>query len=167
MAVSHMKTLRKTINIEKYISELNGYLAAAGHLNDAVGYRHGFFADLIWLDGRSVRSAIREYIGKEPITLQETDIGGEERIIEKYIFNNFLLGEKIEDTKNISFVKEQLRWHIQDYIEIAALNLKEGCRWVYHEKEENKEITTIFIKIGDHLAVMSFGIRKEDLEKTK
>ncbi len=158
-----MKTLRQSLGVEKYVSELNGYLSAVSHFNDTFGYRHGFFADLIYLDEKPIFETIREYLEKDSLDLQEIGLKEERIIIEKFIYNNFLLGEKVDVSKNISFIKEQLIWHIQEYIGLAAIDKKEEKRWAYYSKEKDNETSIVFVKIEEHLVVMWFHFRKEDV----
>ena len=156
-----MKLLSQEISLEKYISELNGYLSAVSHLNDAIGFRHGFYADIIYLDNRSIHDAVEEYTNITQIELKELNLRDELRIIKKYIFNNFMLGETLSDSKNISFIKEQLGWHIQDYVDIGTQTLKVEKRLTFTQTEEAGETTFIFIKVGNNLIVICFRVKRE------
>lgn len=156
-----MEKLRDEISVKKYITELRGYLAALSHLNDQIGYRHGFSADLVSLNGRDAISVAKEYLEDSAAEFAELSLREETEIITKYIFNNFNLGAKMHDVEKLNFIKEQFVWHIQDYFTLVELDVKLSGRWVHRSKDDNNDICNIFYQFGDQLALMSFGIRKE------
>ena len=159
-----IRTLRKTDKgIEYWVAVLNGYLSAISHINDAVGYRHGYFADLIYLEGLDPKQAIGQYLKQKSPALEEIDLRKEKALIEEYVFHNFLLGKEYEVSEETNFILEQFRWHIQEYISLTADHGLEKTRYLYENRSDDQSFTGIFIHIKELVLVLNFQWRVEQI----
>ncbi|MFL1485099.1 hypothetical protein [Marinobacter sp. LN3S78] len=160
-----MKTLSGTdTSIEYWVAELNGYLSAVSHLNDAVGYRHGFYSDLIYLGDLCPLAAINQYVGKSCDDIVEIDLKVEAQQIEKYVLNNFSRGNGVAEDQRTNFVLEQFRWHIQEYVSLAAGYGPEKNRWLLREESERSSKSSLFVQIDGYILVMVFHWRIDDVD---
>ena len=151
-----MKTLNQQCNLEKYISELKGYLVAISHLNDCPETRHGFYADLIYLHDIEPKEAAEKFINYGNIEFSSINLRDELKIINKYIFHNFMLGIPLDESDKLNFIKEQLGWHIQDYITIGTQEFEVINRFAYTQETPVGQTTHIFTHIEKYLIVMAF-----------
>jgi len=148
-------------NIHKWCGVLNGYLTAISHLNDNVGFRHGFFAELIPTNSEDSGATIKGYLNDPDFKQRKIGLREEQKIIEKYVMHNFLFGQEGIDSKNISFIKEQFTWHIQEYLSFIEIDTPEMGKWEYSKASEKDETTLIFTNYGSWILVMNFHFRIE------
>ncbi|WIO73503.1 hypothetical protein QP938_09345 [Porticoccaceae bacterium LTM1] len=160
-----MKTLGNAKkDIEYWVAELNGYMSAVSHVNDAVGFRHGFWADLIYLEGVEPLQAIRNYIDDPNPKINEIDSQVETQQIREFVFHNFLLGKEFQESEETNFILNQFIWHIQDYISLAS-GFRVGLnRWLYRCDSDDQSSASIFIHIKGYIAVMNFHWRIEHVD---
>ena len=156
-------SLKDNITMEKHISELNGYLSAVSHLNDQQGYRHGFSADLIKTKSKSPTEAIGEYLKNESPKLEEMHIREEREIIEYYTFNNFLFNECNPSKKTLSFIREKIRWHIQEYFTIVEQSETELAKYKFTQEDHESKTTYIFTVYEEKIVIMIFHFRHEEI----
>ncbi|WP_196161522.1 hypothetical protein [Reinekea sp. G2M2-21] len=137
-------------------------MSAISHVNDAIGHRHGFWADLIYLEGMDPKLAINEYIDDSNPKVSEIDLRIEMEQIEEYVFHNFLLGKDYEDSRETYFILEQFRWHIQEYVSLAAEHGSETNRWLYRVDTDSQSTAAVFVHIKEYVLVMNFHWRVEN-----
>ncbi|MDH5731048.1 MAG: hypothetical protein OEZ58_18855 [Gammaproteobacteria bacterium] len=104
-----------------WVGALGGYLSAVSHLNDCADERHGFFASEIDLSNSEIDTAVKSRLNCEDVNLEKIESYSESirlfaSMIKNNIFRNFLLGEKLSDKNKENIIREQLQWHIEDYI---------------------------------------------------
>ncbi len=146
---------------QNYVGQLSGYLDAVSHLNDYFDQRHGFRA--VSIEGhRSIEAELDEKLGLknaqvQPIANHLEVIKLFSRMVRQNVFRNFLLGESLQNEGKENFIKEQLRWHIGDYIaliETASGVKAEGS--VVHGEMEGFECQHILFEFGEHSMVVEF-----------
>ncbi len=145
---------------DRYVAELNGYLLAISHLNDEVGWRHGFSAKCVELLGRNSLSVAKELVGDSNVTLEATDARGELSIIKRNVFRNFMFGNVVED--GVGFIKEQIVWHIQDYVSLVVGDeINDSKRWFCSVLSGEALEEFVFVENNDRLLMLVFRNKKE------
>jgi hypothetical protein len=138
------------------VSELNGFLNALRLLNDEVGFRHGFFADLVRLGSNTPQDVVRRYFKSPALPIEEVDSRQAGAVVERFIFNNYSPDEGKEG--RMPGISEQLIYYFHYYLELAALNRSIRGRWTARLGDGEAAVIT---QIDDYLVLVVLSIRKE------
>jgi len=146
---------------QNYVGQLCGYLDAVSHLNDDFDQRHGFLA--VSIDGnRSIEAELDEKlrlknVQVQPIANYLEAIKLFSRMVRQNVFRNFLLGESLQNERKENFIKEQLQWHIEDFITLieTASGVEAECSVVLGDLE-GFECQHILFVFGEHSMVVGF-----------
>jgi hypothetical protein len=144
-----------------WVNRLDGYLSAVAHLNDRVGERHFFFANVLPVGVKDLSEFLIQNFNDEFIEISEIDnhrksIRMFSEMVQRNIFKNFFLGASLPDLDKENFIKEQLKWHIEDYITMleTVSDQKPECWLVKHSPEFETE--SMVFKFGDFAFFVTF-----------
>jgi hypothetical protein len=78
-------------------------------------------------------------------------------MVQRNIFKNFFLGASLSDLDKENFIKEQLSWHVEDYITMleTVSDQKPDCWVVKHSPEFETE--SMVFKFGDFAFIVVFS----------
>lgn len=145
-----------------WVNRLDGYLSAVSHLNDRIGSRHFFFAFALPNNLNNIIEFLINRFDDKNIEIQKLESYSKSirvfsDMVQRNIFINFLLGDRLHEVEKENFIKEQLIWHVEDYItmlETVADQKPES--WVVKHSSE-LEMESMVFKFDKFSFAVTFG----------
>jgi len=78
-------------------------------------------------------------------------------MVKSNIFQNFLLGEELANSEKENFIREQLSWHIEDYITMLETTSEHQPEsWVV-KHPSGKMLESILFRFKEDVLIIGFG----------
>jgi hypothetical protein len=146
-----------------WVNSLSGYLSAASHLNTEMDCRHWFFAEVIGVGDIPWENVLKERFEFPELEFLYLTPGrdttrGFAQVVSRNIFRNIFLGASLSDNNKESFIREQLKWHIEDYITMIETSTE--CQpesWIAKFSKDGLNSELVVFKFEKYIMFVCFS----------